>query len=132
MPTELLSTPESQWTPADRALYETHPEITIQIIKDRKLVVNELVYKIILQHHEKYNGTGYPRKLTADRICIGAQLLAVADTLFEMTSAVPGQRQLNAAEAMEQLVTEQQKNPGNATFDPALLKKIAALFKPAA
>ncbi|MDQ3651521.1 MAG: HD domain-containing protein [Acidobacteriota bacterium] len=44
------------------------------------------VIEIVAQHHERYDGEGYPRGLKGDEICRGARVFAVADTLDAMTS----------------------------------------------
>ena len=44
---------------------------------------------VVLQHHERYDGDGYPLGLAGDAICVGARVFAVADTLESMTSVRP-------------------------------------------
>ena len=66
-------------------IYEKHVDYTLDVIKEKKLILSDLVRKIIYQHHEKYNGMGYPRQLSGDRICIEAQVLSLADKFDYMT-----------------------------------------------
>jgi HD-GYP domain-containing protein (c-di-GMP phosphodiesterase class II) len=60
-----------------------HPELGARILSSREL---DDVREWILAHHERPDGTGYPRGLTADEIPIEAAILAVADAYEAMTS----------------------------------------------
>jgi len=129
VPAEVLALPSEHWLPADREVYESHPDATVQIIRDRKLVVSENVYKIIQQHHETYSGTGFPRKLEGDRICMGAQLLAIADALFDATQTAPGKPLVTPKAALEQLLADTWSKPGQAKHNSFLLRKLLTLFE---
>jgi response regulator RpfG family c-di-GMP phosphodiesterase len=128
VPEVVVNTPPQQWLQADRDIYEAHPEATVRIIRERKLVVSELVYKFILQHHEKFNGTGFPKKLSGDRIAVGAQLIGIAEALYESTVPREGQTTTPARAVLEQLARQAAENPTLASFQPDLLKKICRLF----
>jgi HD-GYP domain-containing protein (c-di-GMP phosphodiesterase class II) len=60
-----------------------HPELGARILSSREL---DDVREWILAHHERPDGTGYPRGLTADEIPIEAAILAVGDAYEAMTS----------------------------------------------
>ena len=127
VPSEIQSKTEEEMTKEEKLIYEQHVEQSIAIIQSRKLVVPELVYKIILQHHETYNGSGYPKKLVGNRILPEAQVLAFADRFDEMTGMVPGRPRKKPAEALIVF----RKMLGNLTtcpFEPTLLKKLLGLF----
>lgn len=128
VPAEIQSKDPQKWTDSERSLYEQHPEFSIEIIKDRKLVLPDLVYKIVSQHHEKYDGSGYPKKIAGDRICIEAQILAFADKFNEMTSISPGKPSVSPEEAVQHFHASL-KNPGERMINPDLLKKILSLFQ---
>ena len=61
-----------------------HPEIAIEILGHLSFLEKQL--PLILHHHERYDGRGYPSGLIGDRIPIGARILAVADALDTMFS----------------------------------------------
>jgi HD-GYP domain-containing protein (c-di-GMP phosphodiesterase class II) len=128
VPLDIQSKPQESWLPSERDAYELHPEHSVALIKDRKLVVSPLVHKIILQHHELFNGTGFPKKLRGDRICIEAQVLGLADYFDEMTALVQGKPRMQPAEAIQRLKRMAADDPSKAIFNPALLGKIMALF----
>ena len=58
---------------------------------------------VILQHHERYDGQGYPAGLLGDDSSVLAQVLAVADAYEAMTSARPHRAALGRAEAVAEL-----------------------------
>ena len=59
--------------------------------------------EIVLAHHERYDGKGYPSGLTAERIPLGAQIVAVADALDPRTSDRPYRAALPLHQAMTEL-----------------------------
>ncbi|HZW48785.1 MAG TPA: HD domain-containing phosphohydrolase, partial [Bacillota bacterium] len=68
---------------------------------------------IILQHHEKFDGTGYPNKLKGEEIHPLARLLTVVDSFDAMTSVRPYQPKKTYAQAIEEL-----KRCSGTQFDP--------------
>jgi putative two-component system response regulator len=75
--------------------------------------------RIILEHHEAYNGTGYPYGLKDEEISMGGRVLAVAEFFDSITSERPHRGKLRPEEAL-QLV----KNGAGTLFDP----EVARLF----
>jgi HD-GYP domain-containing protein (c-di-GMP phosphodiesterase class II) len=59
--------------------------------------------EIVLTHHERFDGSGYPRRLLGDDIPLGARIFAVADTLDAMTSDRPYRRALPYSAAREEI-----------------------------
>jgi len=100
VPAELLSKP-SKLTKAEFNLIKTHPRVGYQLMKevDFPWPIAELIY----QHHEKMNGTGYPRKLSGDRILLGARIIGVADVLEAMSSHRPYRPALGLEKALEEI-----------------------------
>ncbi len=102
IPSELLSKP-ARLTPFEFALIKTHPEAGYEILKDVPLLLP--IAQIILQHHERINGSGYPYGLQADEILPEAQILGVADVFESMISHRPYRPALGVDAAIEELVT---------------------------
>jgi diguanylate cyclase (GGDEF)-like protein len=71
-------------TPHERKIIEQHPLITVRILKKMSYLKKEMA--IVLAHHEKWNGQGYPNGLSGTAIPLGARILAVADTFDAVTS----------------------------------------------
>jgi HD-GYP domain-containing protein (c-di-GMP phosphodiesterase class II) len=127
VPPEIIKKTPDQRTKDEQHIYEKHPEYSIDIVKERKLVVSELVHKIILQHHEKFNGAGYPKNLSGTKICIEAQILQFADTFNEMTLIRAGETRKTPDDVLEYF-RNTLRNPHLSAIDPELLKKILAIF----
>ncbi|MBF0120144.1 MAG: response regulator [Desulfobacterales bacterium] len=74
---KLLKFKENQWSQEDRDKFYKHPEDGQNIVR----LINRLdnVGLIIRHHHEKYNGQGFPDKISEDKIPIGSRIIAVAD-----------------------------------------------------
>lgn len=105
-PGELTS---EEWTQVRR-----HPLLGVSILKQVPRM--EAVVPVILQHHERYDGQGYPAGLLGDDSSTLAQVLAVADAYEAMTSARPHRGALSRDEA----VAELQKNSGT-QFSPRVV-----------
>ncbi len=106
---------EGRLTPEERMLMQVHPvrsaELAGTIAEFRGKVQTD-----IRNHHENYDGTGYPDGLAADEIPIGSRIIMVADTLDAMTSDRPYRKALSLQRALEELV----KHAGR-QFDPKLV-----------
>ncbi len=88
VPDDLLRKPE-RLSDAEWALMRKHPEIGFRILSGIRFLQGAA--KIVLQHHERYDGLGYPKGLTGDRIVVGARIFALADAFDSMTSDRPFQ-----------------------------------------
>lgn len=93
-----------------------HPEDGIEIIKPVKSLDN--VIPIILHHHERYNGSGYPSNLKGEEIPYLSRVLCVVDSFDAMTSNRP----YNARKTYEQAIEEMRKYSG-VQFDPEISAK---------
>jgi PAS domain S-box-containing protein/putative nucleotidyltransferase with HDIG domain len=86
IPAEILSKPTAL-TPIEFALIRTHPEAAHEILAE--VGFQSSVAEVVLQHHERLDGSGYPRGLSGDNILLGARILAVADVVEAMASHRP-------------------------------------------
>lgn len=75
------------------------------------------VIELIKQHHEKYNGTGYPQGLKGEDIELGARIMAVADAYHAMISNRPYRRALSQKKAVDELMRY-----SNSQFDPKVVE----------
>lgn len=83
-------------------LVKTHSVFGLELIKNSSLY-NEEVGKVIVQHHERRNGEGYPQGLVGDEINPLAQIVAVADVYDALTSTRPYRSAYQPYEAVEML-----------------------------
>ncbi len=128
VPQDIQLKPESMRTVDEQKLYERHPEYSVSLIKIRKMIVPEIVAKIIMQHHEKFSGGGFPHNLTGTRILREAQVLAMADEFDELTSTVPGKKTMTPLEALTHMRLRNINDPSHAPYDPALVQQLYDLF----
>jgi HD-GYP domain-containing protein (c-di-GMP phosphodiesterase class II) len=80
--------------------------------------------EIIYQHHERMNGSGYPRKLKGNEILIEARIMAVADVVEAMSSHRPYRAALGIEAALEEI----EKNKGT-LYDNAVVDACLSLFR---
>lgn len=81
VPAELLSKP-SFLTPAERMVIEDHVQLGYDLLVSAGF--DAAITDIVVQHHERLDGSGYPSGLAGDEICLGARIIAVADTVVSM------------------------------------------------
>jgi HD-GYP domain-containing protein (c-di-GMP phosphodiesterase class II) len=94
---------------------KTHPKIGATILEQ----VDTLKWAIplVLQHHERYDGTGYPNGLSGNEISLDARVLAIADSFDAMTSDRSYRKAMLREDALEEL----RKNAGT-QFDPKIVQ----------
>ena len=100
-------------TPDDLVKIQKHPENSAKILKNIKQLQD--IIPIILQHHERYDGMGYPKGLKGDQIIIEAKILAITDAFDAMTT----KREHKDALSMEEAIYELRINKGK-QFDPEI------------
>jgi len=120
VPADILSKP-TRLNELEFSLIKAHPKVGYDILKeiDFPWPVAEIVY----QHHERWNGSGYPRGLADDEILPEARILAVADVVEAMSSHRPYRPALGIKEALEEI----EKNKG-ILYDPEAVNACLRLF----
>ena len=107
-------------TPEEWEEMRKHSKIGYEMLKDVKLLKDSL--PIILHHHERYDGDGYPSGLSKEDIPIGARIFAITDTLDAMTSSRPYRDALPYEVAYEEIA----KNSG-VQFDPKVVEVFTSI-----
>jgi len=121
IPAEILSKP-TKLTEIEFSLIKEHARSGYEMLKDVESPwpLAEIVY----QHHERMNGSGYPRNLKGDEILIESQILAVADVVEAMASHRPYRPTLGIEAALEEI----EKNKG-ILYDNAVADACLRLFR---
>jgi ribonuclease P protein subunit RPR2 len=109
-------------TSMERTIMDTHPEVGHRIVAQAGF--SPLVSEIVLTHHERWDGTGYPNRLKGEQIPLATRLFAVADSLDAMTSDRPYRRGIPLEEAMAEVVRHR-----GTQFDPAAVDALLSLDK---
>lgn len=108
---------EKEWE-----IMRTHPGIGAQIVHG--VTGLESIAPLILAHHERYDGKGYPYGLSGEAIPLGARILAIVDAYSTMTEGRPYQAKRTHADALLEIIN----NSGKA-FDPETVKIFISLFE---
>ena len=103
------------------ATMRRHPEIGAEIMGEHPSGVLQLAREIALAHHEKWDGSGYPRGLAGEAIPLSARIVAIADVFDALTTRRPYKEPWPVQDALDHIAAQAGKH-----FDPALV----ALFAP--
>ena len=120
IPDNILLKP-GKLTFAEFGVIKTHSEVGERILKPILLFDEER--NIILHHHEKYDGTGYPSKLKKMKIPIGARIMAVADAFDAMVYGRPYRERVSVKDALEEI-----KKYSGTQFDPVIVKSLIKIL----
>jgi putative nucleotidyltransferase with HDIG domain len=123
IPPEIL-TKTTKLTPGEFKIIKKHPLKGAQIL--RPLQILKPVIPIILHHHEKYNGTGYPSRLKKGQIPQGSRIMAVADAFEAMVYGRPYRERKNIDAAIKEI-----KNKSGTQFDPKVVEAFLRVIKKA-
>jgi putative nucleotidyltransferase with HDIG domain len=122
IPGHILNKPGPLTYEEFNGIMKNHSVLGANIVKDVPFLRD--LYKLILYHHEHYNGAGYPDGLRGEQIPIGARILHVADAFEAMTSNRPYRNSLGKNEALKRL----SENSGQ-QFDPAVIDAFLRIAK---
>jgi len=101
------------------AVMRKHPTIGYQVLQDSPSKYLQKGAEIALAHHERYDGTGYPKGLVGKKIPISARIVAIADVFDALTSRRPYKEAWSIDEAIQFIQNEAGKQ-----FDPDLVKML--------
>jgi len=120
IPESILKKP-SALTDAERRMIETHPILGEQIIAP--LGLPKLIHQVVRHHHERWDGSGYPDRLSGTNIPAAARLFAIADSIDAMTATRPYRQ----PRSFEKAVREVEAGAGT-QFDPSLTRLAQTTF----
>ncbi|HOK56093.1 MAG TPA: PAS domain S-box protein [bacterium] len=121
VPTEILVLPR-KLTPIEFSIIKTHPIVAYNILK---VIPNfENLAEIVLQHHERLDGTGYPRGIKGEKILKEARIIAVSDVVEAMINHRPYRPALSLEEALEEI-----DNNKGIKYDEEIVDVVIYLFK---
>ncbi|MFZ1037496.1 MAG: HD domain-containing phosphohydrolase [Smithella sp.] len=121
VPSEILTKP-SVLTNLERAIIKTHCKVANDILANIEFPYP--VAEIIYQHHERMDGSGYPRGLKGDDIALEARIIGVADVIDAMASYRPYRPALGVDAAIEEIT----KFKG-VTYDPSVVDACLKIYK---
>ncbi|MBW2637273.1 MAG: HD domain-containing protein [Deltaproteobacteria bacterium] len=121
IPAEILSKP-GVLSDLEFSMMKSHPEVGYNILK--KIEFNHPIAEAVYQHHERIDGSGYPRGLSGDEILLEAKIIAVADVVEAMGSHRPYRPALGIGKALEEIT-----NRKGIVYDPDIVDACLKLFK---
>ncbi len=122
IPDQILLKP-GPLTPDERVVIETHCDLGYRILVGSKSNLLDVASTVALTHHEKFDGTGYPRGLAGEEIPIEGRIAAIADVFDALTSDRVYKRAMPLGKALDIL------REGRGThFDPDLLDLFLSSF----
>lgn len=121
VPAEILSKP-GNLSPIEYALVQSHAQASFDILKPIEFPWP--IAEMVLQHHERLDGSGYPQGLRDEEICPAARILAVADVVEAMSSHRP----YRPAHGGEKALAEIEENCGR-LYDPVVVEACLRLFR---
>lgn len=121
VPAEILSKPR-RLTTYEFNLVKTHSQVGYDILKSIEFPWP--VANIVLQHHERLNGSGYPNKLMHDNILIEARILGVSDVVEAMASHRPYRPALGLDAALKEVADHK-----GSLYDPDVVEICTRLFR---
>jgi len=107
---------------AEHQLIRSHPVLAQKMVVKVMHFSND-VGTIVLQHHERWDGEGYPNHLAGDNIDIGARIVSIADAFEAMVSPKPYRDSITGYQAMKNLLSDNSRR-----FDPTLLKAFVLIM----
>ena len=121
IPTEILSKPTTL-SDIEFSLIKSHSQIGYNILKSIDFTYP--VAQIVLHHHERINGSGYPNQLKEDEILLEAKIIGVADVVEAMSSHRPYRPALGIDVALDEII----QNKG-ILYDPEVVAACVKLFR---
>ena len=121
IPEEILDKPTTLSDDEWQAIGE-HPRIG-QVILEQASNLREAI-PVVLHHHERFNGGGYPHGLRGSEIPIGARIVSVADAYHAMVHARPYKGALTHVEALEEL-----RRHAGTQFDPTVVEMFCSVYQ---
>ncbi len=121
VPAEILTKP-GRLDEIEMNMLRTHPQVGYDILE--KIDFPWPLAKVILQHHERMDGSGYPAGLSGEKILLEARILGVADVVEAMSSHRPYRPALGVDKALEEI----SQNKG-ILYDPEVTDACLKLFK---
>lgn len=92
---------------SEKQIVALHPEFSVRILNTSKYF-NKIIHAI-RDHHERLDGSGYPRGLKGNQISLEAQIIAVCDTFDAMTGDRPYRKAFSSKEALDEILSNPER-----------------------
>lgn len=121
---EALLLKADKLTPEEYRIVQSHTTLGAKLLKPaEKVAFGPLVYNVILHHHERWDGRGYPKELAGHEIPEEARIVGLADAYEAMTAGRPYRPAKSSEEALKEI-----QDLSGIQFDPKLVKLFTQLW----
>lgn len=120
MPKELLNMRPEDMSPDQVAIYQTHPEMGLKLVESNRMI-NNSIKQIILQHHEAYDGTGFPHQKKGNKILTLANIVCLADDFVHIMM----KEKIQPTEALRKILVNKE---GVKRYNSQILEKFIQVF----
>lgn len=114
VPPDILNKP-STLAPAEMRVMHTHVAAGMRLVRETEDFLDPIAFKVLAEHHERYDGTGYPHGLRGEAISPGGRMAGIIDVYDAITADRVYRRAINPAEAVRKLFEWSERH-----FDRAL------------
>jgi len=121
IPKEIL-TKTGKLTPYEYKIIRRHPISSVKMLKSLQILKPAI--PIIMHHHERYDGAGYPSRFKKGQIPLGARIMAVADAFEAMVYGRPYRERINISQAIKEI-----KRKSQTQFDPKVVEAFLKAIK---
>ena len=108
--------------PHEWAQIQAHPVIGYNVLRKSRLL--DKIATIVLYHHERWDGKGYPQGVQGNYIPLGSRIIAVADAVDAMTTDRPYRKSLSWVDCFQELQVNKEKQ-----FDPLVVEAALELWQ---
>lgn len=110
-----LTAKAGAYTPSEQSAMQNHVEEGLAVLEATSNLP-DLSVAVVLEHHERFDGLGYPYRMAGEEISLAGRMAAIVDTYDAMTSDRPYRRALSPSAALRQMYES-----AGSQFDPALV-----------
>lgn len=121
---EIMAKNDSQWSAAERKEYEGHVEAGVALLKDSGTEFHARVFRMIAEHHENYDGSGFPKGLRGAQIDETSQILHMANLFDRLCTGKQTGTELSPAEAFDYIYDVAENPSAVQEVQPELIQRI--------
>lgn len=120
----IIAKPERTWSAAERQEYERHVQASLDTLKESSSEFHPRVFRLIKEHHENYDGSGFPAGLKGVQIDELSQLLHLANLFDRLCTGKQMEKDLSPAEAFDYIYETSQKPDSVQEVQPELVERV--------
>ena len=102
--------------PHEWKIIESHTEVGAALLRGYSFPIMQIAETVAYAHHERWDGSGYPRGISGEEIPISARICAVADVFDALTTKRPYKQEMSITDALDLLFDSRDK-----LFDPKII-----------